>query len=149
MSQKQIYKLDRKKGLYLKQTAAKGRGVFCLGDIEEGEIIEISPAIVLNEAATAHADKTILYDYKFKVGALSNAQRAIFDVKDPKKSCCIVMGLMAFCNHDENPNVEIYWEEDEGTAYHFLEATRDIPKNTEICTHYGRGWFTQRKQIRN
>lgn len=149
MSRKQIYKLDRKKGLYLKQTAAKGRGVFCTSDIEEGEIIEISPALVLNEAATAHADKTILYDYKFKVGALSNAQRAVFGIKDPKKSSCIVMGLMAFCNHDENPNVEIYWEEDDGMSYHFLEATRRIPRNTEICTHYGRGWFTQRQKIRN
>lgn len=148
MSHKDIYKLDRKKGLYLQQTAAKGRGVFCDGDIEEGEIIEISPALPLDGQATAHVDKTILYDYKFKMGALSESQRALFYIDDPKKSCCIVMGLMSFCNHSENPNADIFWEEDEGTAYHFLEATQRIPKNTEICTNYGRGWFAKRKQVR-
>ena len=148
MSGKDIYTLDRKKGLYLKQTRTKGRGVFCVSNIEEGEILESSPAILLGEAATAQAEKTILHDYKFKVGKLSNSQRAVFHIEKPEKSCCIVMGLMAFCNHDEDPNADIYWEEDEGTSYHFLEATRRIPKNTEICTNYGRGWFTQRKQIR-
>lgn len=148
MSHKDIYKLDRKKGLYLQQTAAKGRGVFCDGDIEEGEIIEVSPALLLDRQTTAHVDKTILYDYKFKMGVLSKSQRALFHIDDPKKSCCIVMGLMSFCNHSENPNADIFWEEDEGTAYHSLEATRPIPKNTEICTNYGRGWFAKRKQVR-
>lgn len=148
MSKKEIYKLDRKKGIYIKQTAAKGRGVFCVTDIEEGEILEVSPALLLDEGATAHADKTILYDYKFKVDTLSSAQRALYHIDDPKKSCCIVMGFMSFCNHDENPNVDIFWEEDEGTIYHFLEAIRRIPKNTEICTNYGRGWFAKRKQVR-
>lgn len=148
MTKKNIYTLDRKKGLYLQQTTTKGRGVFCLSDIDEGEILEISPAILLDEAATAHAEKTILHDYKFKIGDLSNSQRTLFHIKTPKKSSCIIMGVMAFCNHDENPNADIYWEEDESTAYHFLETTRPIPKNTEICTNYGRGWFTNRKQSR-
>lgn len=148
MSKKDIYTLDRKKGLYLKQTTTKGRGVFCISDIAEGEILEVSPAILLDEIATAHADKTILHDYKFKVGEFSHSQRALFRIETPKKSCCIVMGVMAFCNHDENPNADIFWEEDETTVYHFLEATRRIPKNTEICTNYGRGWFTKRKQNR-
>lgn len=148
MSNKEIYKLDRKKGIYLKHTAAKGRGVFCVSDIEEGEIIEMSPAILLDEKETAHADKTILYDYKFKISTFSNSQRVLFHVEDPKKSCCIVMGVMSFCNHSENPNADIFWEEDEGSIYHFLEATRGIPKNTEICTNYGRGWFAKRKQVR-
>ena len=148
MPKNDIYRLDRKKGLYLKHTATKGRGVFCVSDIEEGEIIEVSPAILLNEVATTHIEKTIIHDYKFKVGELSNSLRAHSHIKTSNKSSCVVMGLMAFCNHDESSNADIYWEEDEGTAYHFLEATRRIPKNTEICTNYGRGWFTQRKQGR-
>lgn len=148
MSTRESYSLSRKKGLYLKQTAAKGRGVFCAGDIEEGEILEIAPALLLDARATAQADKTILYDYKFKLGALSRPQRALLGIDKPEKSCCIVMGLMAFCNHDERPNADIYWEEDDGTVYHFLEATKDIPRHTEICTNYGRGWFAKRNQVR-
>lgn len=148
MLKQQTYSLSRKKGLYLKQTAAKGRGVFCMGDIEEGEILEIAPTLLLDARATVHADKTILYDYKFKLGTLSSRLRKLFGIAEPKKSCCIVMGLMAFCNHDERPNADIYWEEDEGTVYHFLEATKDIPRHTEICTNYGRGWFAKRNQVR-
>ncbi len=148
MPQQDIYTLDRKKGLYLKETAQKGRGVFCTGDIAEGEILEMTPAILLDERATTYAEKTILHDYKFKVEALSPSQRKLFHIETPNKSCFIVMGIMAFCNHAENPNADISWEEDDGSIYHTLEATRPIPKNTEICTSYGRGWFAKRKQTR-
>jgi hypothetical protein len=145
MSKKELYTLDRKKGLYLKQTATKGRGVFCISDIAEGEILEVTPAILLDEKATAHIDKTILHDYKFATGELSKRQRKFFGINDPDKSCCMIMGIMAYCNHDEYPNADIFWEEDDATAYHFLEATRPIPKNTEICTTYGEGWFKERE----
>jgi hypothetical protein len=145
MRAKELYTLDRKAGLYLRQTATKGRGVFCVSDIAEGEILEVTPAILLDKAATAHIDKTILHDYKFTAGALSKSQRKIFGIDDPDKSCCMIMGIMAYCNHDEHPNANIFWEEFEGTAYHFLEATRAIPKRTEICTTYGEGWFEERK----
>ncbi len=137
--------LDRKPGLYLKMTATKGRGVFCLTDIKAGEVLEVTPAILLDTAATALVDKTLLHDYKFAAGALTKKQRRIFGIDDPDKSCCMIMGIMAYCNHDEHPNANIFWEELDGTAYHFLEATRDIPKNTEICTTYGEGWFEQRQ----
>jgi hypothetical protein len=69
MSKKELYTLDRKKGLYLKQTATKGRGVFCISDIAEGEILEVTPAILLDEKATAHIDKTILHRRAFKTPA--------------------------------------------------------------------------------
>lgn len=140
-----LYTLDRRKGLYLKQTPAKGRGVFCEEDISQGDIIEVTPALVLNETDTAHIDKTILHDYKFTTGALSKRQRKLYGIKDPDKSCCMILGLIAFCNHDEHPNANIFWEEVDGVAYHILEATRFIPKNTEICTTYGEGWFAERK----
>lgn len=51
--------LDRKDGLYLKHTEAKGRGVFCATAIRKGELLETTPAIVLNTRATHHVDKTI------------------------------------------------------------------------------------------
>ncbi len=145
MRKQEIYTLDRKAGLYLKQTATKGRGVFCVSDIAEDEILEVTPAILLDKAATAHVDKTILHDYKFTVGALSKKLSKLFRIDDPDKSCCMIMGIMTYCNHDEHPNANIFWEEYEGTAYHFLEATRPIPKNTEICTTYGEGWFDERR----
>jgi len=145
MAKKTVYTLDRKPGLYLKMTATKGRGVFCTTDIKKGEVLEVTPAIPLDEAATAHIDKTILHDYKFAVGALTKPQRKLFRIPDPENSSCMIMGIISYCNHDEHPNADIFWEVHDGTAYHFLEATRDIPKNTEICTTYGPGWFDERE----
>jgi hypothetical protein len=66
-------------------------------------------------------------------------------VKSVADSSAVIMGLMTFCNHGRKPNAEIVWEEIDGTVYYSLLATRAIPKNTEICTSYGHGWFRDRK----
>jgi len=145
MREKAIYTLDRKAGLYLKKTATKGYGVFCVTDIEQDELLEVTPAILLDPAATAHIDKTILENYKFTAGPMTKRQRKILGIYDPDKSSCMIMGIMTYCNHDEHPNADIFWEEHAGTAYHVLEAIRPIPKHTEICTSYGEGWFEERK----
>ena len=55
------------------------------------------------------------------------------------------MGVISYCNHSEDPNAEVQWEEHDGTLYHLVKALRRIPKNTEICTTYGDGWFDDRK----
>lgn len=137
--------LDRKKGLYLKRVARKGRGVFCKSAIRKGEVLEITPAVVLNERATARADKTILGDYTFVTGGISKRQREKAGVKKPDNASSVVMGIMSFCNHGRAPNAEISWAEMGGTLYYILKAIRDIPKNAEICTTYGEGWFRDRK----
>ena len=137
-----IHPLDRKAGLYLQDTPVKGRGVFCKTDISKGEVIEVTPALILNGTAVDHADKTILSNYTFRIGKV---KKGLQPVKDPAAACSVVMGLQSFCNHDEKPNAEIVWEEIEGSVYYVLHATRKIPKNTEICTTYGRGWFKDRK----
>lgn len=133
-----VQPLDRKAGLYLKDTATKGRGVFCKTDIAKGEVLEVTPALILDGRSVDHADKTILGNYTFRIG---NAK----SVKNPAASCSVVMGIQSFCNHDEKPNAEIVWEEIDGSVYYILHATRRIPKDTEICTTYGKGWFKDRQ----
>lgn len=146
MSSKKIPSLDRKKGLYLKHVGAKGRGVFCRTAIKPGEVLEIAPAVILNQSATRHADKTILLNYTFMVGNVSKSQRHRARLKKTGKASCVIMGIMSFCNHGERPNAEILWEERAGTLYYILEATKPIPKNTEICTVYGENWFEDREK---
>lgn len=136
--------LNRKKSLYLKEVSGKGRGVFCTGNIRKGEMLEISPAVLLNEAATNHVDKTILANYTFMTGSIPKSLRERAKIKNTGKTSAVIMGLASFCNHDERPNAEILWEEKDGTLYYTLQATRRIPKNTEICTSYGNGWFDGR-----
>lgn len=145
MSQSKTPRLDRKKGLYLKETAAKGRGVFCTSDIRKGEILETTPAIILTEKETEQAEPTILNDYTFSIGKISKKLCRKLKIRKVADISCVVMGIASYCNHDERPNAEVEWEETGDSIYYSLRATKNIPKNTEICTSYGDSWFSDRK----
>ncbi len=137
-------KLMRKDGLYLAHAGYKGRGVFCTSDIRKGEMLEVTPAILLGDEETNHIDRTILMNYAFSVGKISAAARKAADLKPKEYVSAVVMGVMSFCNHTESPNAEISWEEQNGSVYYVLEATADIKKGTEICTSYGENWLKDR-----
>ena len=143
MTSKNI-RLDRRKGLYLGDAGVKGRGVFCTSDIAPGSLLEVAPSLVLNEAATRSIDKTALSNYTFMAGKVPKRVRDRLRIKKTEDCSSLIMGVATFCNHGVRPNAVVLWEEDEGTVYHTLQATRRIPKNTEICTAYGRGWFKGR-----
>lgn len=148
MSQKKrksLIKLHRQPGLYLKETGTiKGRGVFCTTAIKPGTVLEVTPAIILNEKATDAVDKTVLVNYTFSTGKVSMRTRRQAKLKNPANASAVVMGMASFCNHCENPNAEIVWEEQDGSLYYILRATRAIPKGTEVCTTYGQTWFEER-----
>jgi uncharacterized protein len=141
--------LGRIDGLYLKMTKTKGRGVFCTRDIKKGEEIEVTPTLVLSERETLLMQKTIMRDYIFTLGKISAAIKKRTGVKKVDDGSTIIAGVMTFCNHDEEPNAEIVWEEKNGGVCHTLMATRKIPKDTEICTSYGKDWFDGRKAKSN
>lgn len=136
--------LDRKPGLYLKHTDAKGRGVFATTDIAKGDTLEVTPAIVLNEDQSPQLEETTLNNYVFKLGDVSEEMKQKLDVNDVENAVCVVMGMGSFCNHDEHPNAQILWQEHESGLYYSLEAIADIPAGTEICTSYGDTWFSDR-----
>lgn len=137
--------LHRKPGLYLKDTkTAKGRGVFCTHDIEAGEELEVTPALILNDADTELADQSVLLYYTFSTGKLSKSLREKSGIRKLDKTSAVIMGVASFCNHDESPNAEILWEEIDGSLYYTLRATAFIPKGVEICTTYGDSWFSER-----
>lgn len=144
MPKKSILKLDRKPNLYLKDTAAKGYGVFCTTDIKAGEELERTPAIILNDKDNDLVSETFLYNYVFKLGAVSKKLRQDVNVKKLDDASCVVMGIASYCNHDEKPNAEVVWDEVDDMLYYLLMAIKDIPKNTEICTSYGKDWFKNR-----
>ncbi len=136
--------LPRKPGLYLAAAGFKGRGVFCTADIRKGETLERSPAVLLNDRDTTRIDDTFLCDYVFTVGNVSKKARAAAGIKTPGSCSAVIMGVATFCNHDENPNATIEWEEVDGTVYYSLRALRPIKKGQEIVTSYGDTWFSDR-----
>ncbi len=143
MTEKRVL-LDRKQNLYLKNTARKGRGLFCSDSIAAGEELEFTPALILHEQDNLRAEKTILNNYVFTTGKISKKMQTELRIKKPAKTSCIVMGIASYCNHDETPNAEVVWQERNGTLYYILQATADIPPDTEICTSYGDDWFDNR-----
>lgn len=137
--------LSRIEGLYLKHTGSvKGRGVFCTKAIKKGDVLEVTPALLLNEDETNTVDDTHLVNYTFVVGDIPTKVKKKAGILQTDNASSVLLGVMTFCNHDEKPNAEIHWEEEDGTVYYSLIATRDIKKNTEICTTYGEGWFDDR-----
>lgn len=137
--------VNRKPGLYLDDAGHKGRGVFCRTDIRRGEVLEVTPALLLGERDTTLADKSVLLNYTFAIGdGISKAQKKRARIQRVSQCSAVVMGILAFCNHGEKPNAEILWEEEGDTVYYSLRATRNIPKGTEICTTYGDSWFSER-----
>ena len=146
MARTKINKLPRRKGLYLKDAGPKGRGVFCTEDIRAGETLEITPALILNDADTELVSGRMLNQYTFKIGKIGKSLQARAGIKDTTEASAVVMGVMAFCNHDRKPNAEILWAVEGGVLYYYLEATKRIPKGDEICTTYGAGWFSEREE---
>lgn len=140
-----IQLLHRKEGLYLRHTEKKGRGLFCMYPIKAGEELEVTPAIILNEVATNHTEPTILRDYVFKIGDVSQDMLNESNVQNPDETSCVVMGIASYCNDDVHYNAEVVYEEFDGTLYYTLQAVKDIPAHTEICTSYGDSWFGDRE----
>ena len=137
--------LNRKPGLYIAPAGKKGRGLYCRNAIKKGEILEVTPALILNDKDTVNAEPTIINDYTFVIGDLKKTTLKRANINKAADSSAIVMGILAYCNHDEKPNAEIIWDEQGTTLYYMLRATANIKKNTEICTSYGEGWFEDRK----
>lgn len=145
MAKEKTQMLHRKGGLYLQDAGHKGRGVFCTTGIKAGEVLEVSPALILDETDTDQIEDTILCNYVFEVGDIPPAVRKRYGIAKTGACSAAIMGVASFCNHDEHPNATIEWEEIDGTLYYSLRATRAIPKGKEICTSYGDGWFDDRK----
>lgn len=136
--------LDRKEGLYLQDTETKGLGLFCIHPIAEGEELEVTPSILLNEKDNTHTEETILRDYVFGIGDVSKELLKNARIRKVDDASCVIMGIASYCNHDADPNAEVIWEDQDGALFHTLRATRDIPADTEICTTYGKTWFAER-----
>ena len=107
--------------LYLKKVRNKGRAVFCTIDLNEGDIIEVCPVILLTPQDCKLLDKTTLYHYYFQWG-------------NDGKSGGMVLGYGLMYNHSYNPNAvyEAFYEK----AIWRIKARRHIPANTEITINY-------------
>ncbi len=119
-----------KRYLYLKKTAAKGRGVFTKEKIDANIIIEESPVIVMTAKDRILLDKTLLHDYIFEWGT-------------NKDKCCMALGLVPMYNHSYQSNCEYFMDFDKETIQ--IKTIRLIDIGEELTINYNGDWNNNKR----
>lgn len=96
------------------------RGVFASFHIKKGEVIEMSPVILIPKNQQKVIDKTSVFNYYFYWG--------------PKNQPALALGYGSLYNHSYQPNAR--YDHDEKRRLMIFRAIRDIKKGEEIRTNY-------------
>lgn len=107
--------------LEVRSTSAKGRGVFACVSFGRGEIIEVTPVIVIPAEQWSHIEPTVLALYIYNFGPQG-------------EHAAIALGFGSLYNHSYSPNAEYVksWEE---RLIRFI-ALRDIAAGEEVTVNY-------------
>lgn len=81
----------RHPSLYVRQTTARGRGVFSKTALKAGTVLEVAPVIVMSGKERLHIDQTTLHDYIFEWGERS-------------ERCAMALGWVPLFNHKAGSN---------------------------------------------
>lgn len=108
-------------GLFIAESEGRGRGVFTAQELQEGDIIEICPLIMIPPQEVPIMDKTIVHDYYF------------LDPEIPG-GACIALGYGSIYNHNNKPNAEI--RVDSSNQNMNIECIRPIHPGDEIFIDY-------------
>ncbi len=117
-------------GLFIYQTADRGRGVFSSADIAANTIIEISPVIIMSLDERKLLDQTLLHDYIFEWGK-------------EKDKCCMALGYIPVYNHSYESNCEYFMNFDEQDI--FIKTVRPIKAGEELTINYNGNWNDETK----
>jgi len=103
----------------------KGRGVFAMEDIKEGEIIEYCPIIFLSEKEIKFLDNEsdiLKFYYLFQYAIDKH---------------CIMLGYGSIYNHSkDNPNADIDYDTEDPKSFLIFTAIKDIKAGEEIVYDY-------------
>jgi uncharacterized protein len=116
--------------LYVKNSKARGRGIFTREKIAAGVMIEEAPVIVMSSADRVHLDKTHLHDYIFEWGT-------------GKDQCCMALGMVPLYNHSYESNCEYFMEFDKDIIQ--VKTMRPIKKGEELTINYNGNWNDGKK----
>ena len=115
-----------------KHSHLHGNGIFATKDIQENEIIDVYPVLVLDEKDAQVIDHTILHDYYYSW----------------KDGAAIALGYGSLLNHSYAPNA--FYRKDFGENTLTIIALKNIPKGAEITINYNgdpqdqeQVWFEQ------
>ena len=104
---------------YVDRAAGFGRGVFAKEFFRKGQLVEVSPVILLKEDDVTHGDAVLdhyVYEWEEGVNALALGNGSLF-------------------NHGLPANVD--WEANKNEQSIEYRATRDIPVGEQLFIDYG------------
>ncbi|MEN8108241.1 MAG: SET domain-containing protein-lysine N-methyltransferase [Pseudomonadota bacterium] len=103
----------------------KGRGVFAGRDYRAGEVVEVSPAIVLEKEAVALLRDTLLRTYDFDWQVLANTNTP---------ATAIAAGYGGMYNHSDPANMR--YHADPLAVTLIFTAVRDIRRDEQLTINY-------------
>jgi SET domain-containing protein len=112
-------------GIYIDETANRGKGVFCSADIPAETVVEISPVIVMTLEERKLLDQTLLHDYIFEWG-------------EKQEQCCMALGYVPLYNHSYNSNCEYFMNFEE--KHIFIKTVRPVKAGEELTINYNGDW---------
>lgn len=114
----------------MRDTADKGRGMFALGDLPAGKIVETAPVIVMSPEDRELLEKTALTNYIFEWG-------------DDVSECCMALGFVPLYNHSYESNCEYEMDFEQDTIT--IKTIREVARDEELTINYNGDWNSGRK----
>jgi SET domain-containing protein len=108
------------RGIEVKISPRKGRGVFATKNFKIGDIIEIAPTLRLTPKERKNAAKTVLNYYMYPWRST--------------RSASIVLGYGSLYNHSFEPNAD--WKQDFRSRNMVYRALKPIKAGEEITVNY-------------
>ncbi len=110
-------------------SSGKGRGIFTGLALKADIVVECSAVIVLDSAARALLDQTLLHDYIFEWQP------------DGQEQCCVALGYLSLYNHSFAANCEYFMDYESQTMS--IRTVRPIAAGEELTINYNGDWDNQ------
>jgi len=118
-------KLFVNKKIEVRDSNLAGRGVFANEDIKSGEILEECHHVILENTFKLQDPMLQTYIFSWPKGSFGG-----------KNASSVVLGMGSIFNHSDNNNAD--WVTDEIRNLYSFYAIKDIKKDEEIFTNYGK-----------
>ena len=102
----------------VRTSSLQGRGVFTTRPVRAGEVLDVSPVVLLPPSERPHLDRTSLSGHYW----------------DWDGSAAVAMGLISFTNHASPGNAR--WERDDDELTMVLVAAQDLEADVEVLADY-------------
>jgi SET domain-containing protein len=116
--------------LAIKDFGGRGRGIVAIEDIEQGQLVERSPVLIIPSNQRPAVDKTIIFTYVFmwEHGTIEQ------DLYKHQGRSAIALGYTSLLSHSFEPNCNFVRHIDE--LFIDVFATRMIPAGQELTIDY-------------